>query len=171
MWKTSKRLESGNRGYAFGNESIIAGWWEMPQTLEEEEEEGFCLCLLGRMSPKHCSRFLFIYISCVCDMCVSPGLKSVNTTKMVWIIAWKRRAIQLLTKTARWGEKKGQCGESERERERNRWQQKESCWAQQGVWKAKKCQQKRDEEDTERWRAEQSRTERKGAQKFKCSTC
>lgn len=49
----------------------------------------------------------------------------------------------------------------ERGRERNRWQQKESCWAQQGVWKAKKCQQKRDEEDTERWRAEQSRTERK----------
>lgn len=36
---------------------------------------------------------------------------------MVWNIAWKRRAIQLLTKTARWGEKKGQCGESERERE------------------------------------------------------
>lgn len=75
MWKTSKRLESGNRGYAFGNESIIAGWWEMPQTLEEEEEEGFSLCLLGRMLPKHCSRFLFIYISCVCYMCVSPGLK------------------------------------------------------------------------------------------------
>lgn len=42
------------------------------------------------------------------------------TTKMVWNIAWKRRAIQLLTKTARWGEKKGQCGESEREREREK---------------------------------------------------
>lgn len=37
---------------------------------------------------------------------------------MVCNIAWKRRAIQLLTKTDRWGEKKGQCGESERERER-----------------------------------------------------
>lgn len=31
----------------------------------------------------------------------------------------------------------------ERERERNRWQRGESCWAQRGGWKAKKCQQKK----------------------------
>lgn len=29
-----KRLESGNRGYGFGNESIITGWWELSQTSE-----------------------------------------------------------------------------------------------------------------------------------------
>lgn len=60
----------------------------------------------------------------------------------------------MLVETDRWGEEKGQCGESERERERNRWQQKESCWAQQGVWKAKKCQQKEDTEKAGRQSSE-----------------
>lgn len=102
MWKTSKRLESGNRGYAFGNESIITGWWEMSQTLEEEEES-FNIRLLGRMLPKHCSRFLFILA--VSYLCVSLGLKSRNTTKMVWINAWKRESNPVAHKDGQMGRK------------------------------------------------------------------
>lgn len=49
------------------------------------------------------------------------------------------------------GEKRKDSVVNQREGERNRWQQKDSCWAQRGVCKAKKCQQK---EDTERGKVE-----------------
>lgn len=119
LWKTSERLERGNTGYGSVNESMI--YWMVGNVSEKEGGGGGgfpALKTFFRQNVSKTPQKVFIYVSCVVSVRKSRVKEAYVTTKMVVNMAWKRREIQLLTKMARWGEQKGQCGESEREREK-----------------------------------------------------